>query len=415
MLELENVTDDDVRAVRSRLGFARNIIVKVGSNVLVGGGAGVINRRVFCALVEQLADLATVADRRVTLVTSGAVALGRRTVHQRRSADASPVRRSQDAAAVRAETLAEKQALAALGQPALMNLYSQEFAFYGVGVAQVLLSREDFGERERFLNARTTFRELSELPSIVPIVNENDTVSTEEIRFGDNDALAAMLTSAVGADLLIVLSDVQGLFTADPARHAEARRVPVAYTDDAGLTELAGPSQNDGMGTGGMVSKVRAARMAGAWGVPTVVAPGREAEVLRRVMRGDDLGTLFVPRNARLPARKAWIRFVSRTTGVISVDDGAAGALRAQGRSLLPRGITGVTGDFRAGAAVAIQSETGREIARGIVNYGAADLKRIAGRRSEEIAGILGYQNGDEAVHRDDLVLIEELEGVERG
>lgn len=414
MLEVEPVSASEALSVRKRFGYARNVIVKIGSNALVGGGSGVINRRVFCSLVEQMADLAAVGNRSLVLVSSGAVALGRRTLEARRNVD-SPARRTMDAIAPRPESLPHKQALAAIGQPALMHLYTQEFAFYGLGVAQVLLSRDDFGERDRFLNARNTFRELSEAGRLVPIVNENDTVSTEEIRFGDNDALAALLTSAVGADLLIILSDVASLCTDDPSRNPEAVRIGAVWSDDSALHEIAGTGSAEGYGTGGMASKVRAARMAGTGGVPTVVAAGREPEILRRILAGDDVGTVFVPRNATLPARKSWLRFASRPSGVLTIDPGAVAALREQGRSLLPRGVVAVTGEFRSGAAISIRGTDGVEIARGLSAYGSSELKRIAGRRSEEIAVVLGLHNGDEAVHRDDLVLVEELPPEARG
>jgi glutamate 5-kinase len=409
MLEVEKVEETELSAVRSRFGFARNVIVKLGSNVLVGGGSGVINRRVFCSLVEQMADLGSVGNRTLTLVSSGAVALGRRTLESRTQADATSLRRTNETQTVRPESLARKQALASIGQPLLMNLYAQEFAFYGLSVAQVLLSRDDFAERERFLNARNTFRELSDTGRMIPVVNENDTVSTHEIRFGDNDALAALLTSVVGADLLIILSDVPALYTDDPARNTDATRIAAAWSDDRNLAEMNAAPAGSTYGTGGMASKVKAARMAGTWGVPTVVAAGREPEILRRILRGDDVGTVFMPRNTKLAARKAWLRFATRPSGVVSIDRGAETAVRELGKSLLPRGITGISGDFQAGGAVGIVNEEGLEIARGLACYGAADLKRLIGLRSEQIFPLLGYHNGDEAIHRDDLVLMEDF------
>ncbi len=397
MTELETVAPEHLEAARKRVRSARNIVVKVGSNVLVGGSSGVINRRVFCALVESIADIAHVAGRTITLVTSGAVAVGRRFVGD-------DGRHSHD------EALSRKQALAALGQPALMHLYAEEFGFYGLRVAQMLMTRDDFSDRERFINARNTVRQLHAAGGVVPIVNENDSVANDELRFGDNDRLAALMTTAVGADLLVILSDVDALHSADPTSHPDAPIVGAVYADDPGITEISGPTTTDGYGSGGMASKVRAARVAGLYGVPTIVGPGRRAEFLGRVLSGGQVGTLFVPRDHRLTARKAWIRFSSRPAGVISIDRGAEIAIRTQGRSLLPGGVTGVSGDFGVGAAVRIQTDSGTEVARGLAAYPSGDMRRVSGKRSDDILSVLGYHNGDAVVHRDDLVLVEELD-----
>ena len=397
MHTLETVQIDDLQATRARLRAARNVVVKVGSNVLVGGGgAGVINRRVFTSLVEDLVDISEVASRTVILVTSGAVALGRR-ITGRAQVPGQP------------ERLSVKQALAAVGQPSLMHLYNEEFAFYGRKVAQLLLTREDFEDRERFLTARTTLRELSGMDNVVPIINENDTVANAEIRFGDNDQLASLVAGLVEADLLIILSDVDAIYDSNPTTNRAARPLSAVYADDPVLTDIAEPPVAGSVGTGGMETKVRAGRIAASYGIPTVIAAGRGQDTLGRILRGDEVGTLVVPRGHHLSSRKGWIRFGARAVGAISLDQGAAVAVRGMGKSLLPKGISGVSGDFRAGAAVSLVNPDGNEIARGLVAYSSDDLRRIAGRRSDEIHGILGFHNGDVAVHRDDLVLVDQL------
>ena len=397
-IQVERVAPATEAETRARLARAKRIVIKVGSNVLVGGSANLIDRHNFCAIVETIARLAEVPGRHIVLVTSGAVAVGRRSL--------ASLRRPDDG---RTDTLSAKQALAAIGQPKLMHLYGEEFAFYGKQVAQVLLTRDDIANRERFLNARITFREMELVPAIIPIVNENDTVATEELRFGDNDQLAGLLTSVVGADLLIILSDVSAVFDADPTRDAQATPIPVAYADDASLLAIAGPTSQEGPGTGGMASKIRAARIAAGYGVPTIIGPGRELSGLGSALSGSaGFGTLLVPRDQQLGARKSWIKFGSRPSGVVSVDAGAERALRELGKSLLPSGLLGVSGDFTSGAAVDLQNEAGNLFARGLVAYSASELRRLRGLRSEQIAETLGYSNGDAVIHRDDLVLLDE-------
>jgi glutamate 5-kinase len=397
MAEIVNVSQADLDAAKHRVRTARSVVVKVGSNVLVGGTSGVLNRRVFCGLVEQIANLLELPGRSVVLVTSGAVAAGRRMTGRQ---------------GARPESLAEKQALAAIGQPALMHMYAEEFRHFGRTIAQILVTREDLGDRDRFLNVRNTVRQLTELGSVVPIVNENDTVANDEIRFGDNDHLGALFTTVVGADLLIILSDVKAVYEADPNKDPAARPLSAIYADDPLLAAIAGPTASDGFGTGGMASKVRAGRKAAAFGVPTIIAPGREHDVLGRILAGESVGTMLVPHESRLNARKAWILFGSKAGGSIRVDRGAEVAIRSQGRSLLPSGVRSVVGEFPAGAPVGITNEDGVEIARGLAAYSAAELRAIAGHRSEEIATLLGFHNGDAAVHRDDLVPADEIEAV---
>ena len=392
MSQTQSVPDAQAAIVRDLVTRAKTVVVKVGSNVLVGVGDGVIDRRVFCSLVEQIADVVQ-RGVDVILVTSGAVAVGRR----RLRIDPS----------IR-ETLARKQALAAVGQPLLMHLYSEEFEFYDRTVSQVLITRDDFADRTRFLNARNTLREIGSLERVIPIVNENDTVANDEIRFGDNDQLAAMTAALVGADLMVVLSDVKGLYTADPVEDPEAELIPLVYADDPQVHALASPPRKTTYGRGGMGSKLRAAQMASASGIPTVIAPGRARGVLRRVLNGDAVGTLLAPNTEKISARKAWLKFGTTPGGVLHVDEGAAEAIIERGTSLLPRGIVRVEGEFAAGGVVDIMDPNDAILARGIANYSSSDLAQIAGLKSAQIEVELGFSNGDVAVHRDDLVLIGE-------
>ncbi len=394
MTEVIEIETDDLAAARAKVRGAQTVVVKVGSNVLVGSGGSAIARPTFCALVESLANVASAAGRRLVLVSSGAVALGRHTVGDRR-ADG------------KAESLAHKQALAALGQNTLMHLYKEEFGFYGWNVAQVLVTRGDFSHRERFLNVRNTLRKLAEFPNVIPIVNENDTVANYELRFGDNDNLASQISNAVNADVLIILSDVSAVHTGDPTYDSSAEPISHVYGDDPMLNEIAGPTAESGHGSGGMLSKIRAAKMACSFGVPTVIAAGRKHGALGKILAGRPVGTLVVPRSERIGARKAWIGFGSVPEGVVIVDQGAADALAGGGCSLLPRGLAAVEGEFSSGASVDVRTPDGDPVARGLVAYSSGDLRLIVGRRSDEIAGCLGYSNGPAVIHADDLVVVD--------
>ncbi len=389
----EPVDDERIAAAREQITHARRVVVKIGSNVLVGGSDEVINRDVFESLVDQLHALDSFPDRRLVLVTSGAIAVARRHLNESRHPQ---------------ETLSRKQALAAVGQPRLMQLYAESFARRGRTTAQVLIAPENLNERERSLNARNTLRELATMEGIIPIVNENDTTSTDEIRFGDNDRLSALICPLAAADVLVILSDVDALYDADPRSNPDAKPIEVAWADDPALKALAEPADPNGPGSGGMGSKLRAAKVAGENGVPTVIASGRRPDILHEVLKGRAVGTLFVPRE-RLTAKKSWLRNASRVAGRLHVDAGAARALVQNGRSLLPSGITAVDEDFPAGSVVEIVDSSNTVIARGACTYASADLSRIAGRRSSEIESLLGYYSGDNAVHRDDMVLVDSV------
>lgn len=299
-----------------------------------------------------------------------------------------------------------KQAVAAIGQGRLMAMYEETFAPFGIKVAQILLTQDDVRDRVRYLNARNTLFTLLDL-GVLPIVNENDTVAVEEIKFGDNDILSALVASLVDADLLVMLTDQEGLHTADPRTDPEARLIPVISSPFPPDAFWAGPTRTL-TGIGGMVSKVEAARLATASHIPAMVANGFTADILLRLCAGESLGTLFLPQAARMGSRKRWLAFATRPKGGIEVDAGAKRALTHHGRSLLPSGVERTVKVFHAGDVVSILGAEGQEFARGLVNYSAEEIERIKGRRTDEIERVLGYKHSDEVVHRDNLVILEE-------
>jgi glutamate 5-kinase len=322
-------------------------------------------------------------------VTSGAITTG--------AARLTPGRRPR--------SIPEKQAAAAIGQSALMWHYEAAFKRHGIPVGQVLLTAQDIGDRARYLNARNTLLALLRF-DVLPVVNENDTVAVEEIKVGDNDNLSALVASLIDAELLVLLTDVDGLYTADPTRDAGARRLDtvLAVTDE--VERLAWAHAGE-VGVGGMATKLQAAHKAAAAGIPMVIGSGREAGVLARILAGETIGTYFAPRADRLTARKRWIAFAVPPQGRLVVDAGALSALTQQGRSLLPSGLVDVEGAFAAGDVVAVVDEAGRqEFARGLVNFDAGELQRIRGAKTREIEGRLGYKAVDEVIHRDNLVLL---------
>jgi glutamate 5-kinase len=298
-----------------------------------------------------------------------------------------------------------KQAAAAIGQGVLMATYEKAFAPHGIKVAQVLITQEDVRDRVRYLNARNTLFTLLDL-GVLPIVNENDTVAVEEIKFGDNDILSALVASLVDADLLVMLTDQEGLYTADPRTDPGAQLIPVLSSPIRPDAFWAGPTRTV-VGIGGMASKVEAARLATASQIPAMVANGLTADILLRLVAGESLGTLFLPRASRMAGRKRWLAFATRPRGGVRVDAGAKRALIHQGRSLLPSGVQGTAKQFQVGDVVSVLGADGEEFARGLVNYGADEVERIKGRRSSEIEGVLGYKHSDEIIHRDNLVILE--------
>jgi glutamate 5-kinase len=362
---------------RSQLVSARRVVVKIGSRLLAESPA---SRP--AAIADQIVELRR-RDVEVVVVSSGAIALG--------------VRRLRLPG--RPHDLPALQAAAAVGQSRLMQYWEHAFAVHDLVIGQVLVTHDDLGDRRRFLSARLTMRALLD-HGVVPIVNENDTVATDEIKFGDNDQLAALVVNLIGADALVILTDVEGV------RDASGVRMPIVRDIEREAAPVAGGSTS-GVGSGGMASKVSSARIVTRTGVPAVVAPGREVDVLSRVLAGADLGTLFVPGSDVLSARKHWIAYGARPSGRLVIDDGAARALRDHGKSLLPAGIVGVEGEFDLGDTVSvIVGAGGVELARGLTAYPAADLRKISGLQSAAIEARLGYKSLDEAIHRDDLVIL---------
>jgi glutamate 5-kinase len=324
----------------------------------------------------------------VILVSSGAIAAGRARLRMTE----------------RPRTIPQKQAAAAVGQSALIQAWERAFSAHRRRVAQLLLTADDLANRRRFLNARHTLMTLLRL-GIVPVINENDTVAVEEIKFGDNDHLSSLVTNLIQADLLVILTDTEGLHDADPRVSRRARLIPLVRELTPMIERLARSEAGD-VGTGGMASKVAAARKAGHFGVPCVVASGRRQRIVSRILDGEALGTLFLPRAARLSSRKHWIAFTREPQGSIRVDEGAVTALRERGKSLLPSGVVEVSGRFRTGDLVRIADPRGHEFARGLAQYGAEEIGRIQGLRTSEIEKVLGYKSTDEVIHRDDLVLL---------
>lgn len=359
---------------RAALAEARRIVVKIGSRSLVAGEHGR-----FKALAAQVATQKR-AGRSVVLVSSGAIALGRRILGLEK----------------RPKAMARLQAAAAAGQSRLMRAYEDAFEAHEMPVAQVLLTHADLSDRDRYLNAREAIDALHEFGA-VPVINENDTVSVEEIRFGDNDQLAAMVATLTGADLLVLLTDVEGLLDGDGQR--------VAIVEDAlEAATLARPPTDD-VGLGGMASKVEAARRATRRGVPVVIADARRDDMLAAIVGGEDVGTLFLPHGSGMASRKHWIAYTLKSRGDVLVDAGAAQAVRLGQKSLLPAGVVGVRGDFEPGDAIRVIDPTGAEVARGLARYGTRDVARLAGARTAEIEARLGRHGGDEIIHRDDLVV----------
>ncbi len=363
---------------------ARRIVVKVGSGVLTADSG--LNLSVIEALSRQINQLTT-EGREVLLVSSGAMASGMKKIGLSRRPDEIP----------------KRQAIAAVGQSGLMMAYEQAFAEYDRKVAQVLLTGEDLNNRIRYLNARNTLHTLLAW-KIIPIINENDTVAVAEIKFGDNDNLSAMIALLMDADILINLTDIGGLYSADPGKDLEARLIPEVSRITKAVEKLAGAIPGV-LGTGGMLTKIKAARKVTGAGVPMVIAPGLQEDVLRKLFSGEDIGTFFFPAGMRLSRRKCWIGYTLKPRGVIVVDDGAAAAILKKGKSLLPGGITDVSGDFGVGAPVELRDDRGASLAVGLVNYSAVDIRRIMGCNTDAIHDRLGHKSYDEVIHRNNLTV----------
>ncbi|RMH51728.1 MAG: glutamate 5-kinase [Zetaproteobacteria bacterium] len=373
---------------RSEIGRAGRLVIKIGSALLADRNGGVQLPRME-RIASEVARLHA-SGKEVCLVSSGAVALG--ALHLGWSG--------------RALSLHEKQAAAAVGQPLLMRAWGDAFADHGLTPAQMLLTKDDLRHRRRYLNASNTSRTLF-AAGVVPVVNENDTVVVEEIKFGDNDALAALTALVLEAGLLVLMTDVDGLHDADPRRHPDARRIGEVHRwNEALLHTAGGPTDPGGFGTGGMESKLKAARVALRGGVATAMIDGRDGTALTRLLRGEDVGTIFYCSDDRASRRRHWIAEVLRPAGRVTIDAGAAHALQRRGGSLLPVGVRAVSGVFDKGECIEVVDEEGRPIARGLVNYTSEEVRRLCGVPSDRIEEILGYVDYTSIIHRDNLVLI---------
>ncbi|WP_027159060.1 glutamate 5-kinase [Methylobacter luteus] len=371
---------------RTDFAKAKRIVVKIGSSLLTDGGRG-LNKPAIAAWVGQMAALRRQSIE-VLLVSSGSVAEGMCRLGWK----------------VRPKTLHELQAAASVGQMGLVRVFDDNFQQHGLHAAQVLLTHDDLSDRQRYLNARSTLLTLIKM-GVVPVINENDTVATEEIRFGDNDTLGALVANLVEADLLIILTDQRGLFTADPGLYPDAELISEISVNDNRLDIVAGESRS-GLGRGGMYTKVRAARLASRSGAATVIAAGAVEEVITAVIAGADLGTHLLPDIEPLVARKRWLAGQLQVKGKLVLDDGAVRVLKSDGKSLLAVGVKSVSGRFERGELVSCVAESGQEIARGLINYGRADAELIAGKSSSEFESILGYADDSEMIHRDNMVLM---------
>lgn len=365
---------------------AQRLVIKVGSTLVTRNGAGV-DHEAIALWARQIAALRE-QDKEVVLVSSGAVAEGMKRLGWQK----------------RPHNIHALQAAAAVGQMGLAQTYESCFREHFLQTAQVLLTHADLADRKRYLNARSTLRTLLGL-GVIPVINENDTVVTDEIKFGDNDTLASLVTNLIEADVLIILTDQAGLYTADPRRDADARLIHEARAGDLALEAMAGGA-GSGISRGGMITKVRAAARAARSGADTVIASGREPDVLIRLAAGEVIGSVLYADTEPLAARKQWLADHVQVGGRLRLDEGAVTALGTDGKSLLPIGVRAVEGDFERGAVVACLAPDGREIARGLVNYSATESRKIMGHSSQDIASILGYIDEPELIHRDNLVLL---------
>ncbi len=370
---------------RARIAQAKRLVVKVGSALVTNNGAG-LSHQFIASIAQQIADLRH-SGREVLLVSSGAIAAGMQKLGW----------------TTRPQTMHDLQAAAAVGQMGLAQAYETIFSEYGLKAAQILLTHEDLADRKRYLNARSTLKALLAY-GVVPIINENDTVVTDEIKFGDNDTLGALVGNLIDAEVLIILTDQQGLFTEDPRRNPNAQLVTEGRADDRTYEAMAG-GEGSAISKGGMITKIRAAQRAARSGTHTLIVSGRVPNALKLVTSGELIGTLLTAHSTPLTARKQWLADHLQLGGKLHLDQGAVNALR-KGSSLLPVGVKAVEGEFERGSAVACVNTNGAEIARGICNYSSSDTRRIAGYPTSLIAERLGYIEDDELIHRDNMILM---------
>lgn len=379
------MTEISAEASAAVFASARRIVVKVGSSLVTNEGRG-LDESAIAQWSEQLAALVA-EGREVIMVSSGAVAEGMKRLGW----------------SVRPTAINELQAAAAVGQMGLVQMYETKLRECGVGSAQVLLTHADLADRERYLNARSTLLTLL-AHRVVPVINENDTVVNDEIKFGDNDTLGALVANLVEADVLVILTDQKGLYTADPRKDPAATFVHVAQAGDAALEAMAGGA-GSGIGKGGMITKILAAKRAAASGASTVIAWGREPRALLRLMAGEAIGTALLAQTAKYQARKRWMADHLQLRGAVTVDAGAVSKIASEGKSLLPIGMTAVEGDFSRGDVIAVLDPVGQEIARGLANYASPEARLLCRKASADIERLLGYAAEPEMIHRDNLVI----------
>lgn len=380
------ITGTTVSMAAPSLKENKRIVIKIGSNVIASRKRGLNETR----LQEIAKEIAELRDQghEPFVVSSGAILCGT----EKLGLVGPP------------QTIPMKQAAAAVGQSRLMWAFERFFEQYGIKVAQILLTHGDISDRKRFINARNTLMTLQE-HGIVPIINENDTVTVNEIKLGDNDDLAAQVTHLVDASLLIALSDVDGLYTDDPRKNPQAKRIDLVERVTEEIQKMAGDTGQQG-GTGGMASKIKMAKHVSSYGVTTLIISGQKPGYIKRAFQRETVGTLFLPQSGRLSSKKHWIAYALKARGRVTLDGGAADALVNRGRSLLPSGITAVEGSFDVGDAILCVSHEGREIAKGLTNYNASEMIQIKGMHSSQIEGVLGYKGMDEVIHRDNLVIV---------
>ena len=369
-----------------KVGAAKRWVVKIGSALLTADGRG-LDLKAISAWVDQIAWVRSQGVS-VVLVSSGSVAEGMSRLNMRK----------------RPHEIHRLQAAAAVGQMGLIQAYESNFQRYQTHTAQILLTHDDLSNRQRYLNARSTIRELLKL-GVVPVINENDTVVTDEIRFGDNDSLGALVANLIEADALLILTDQMGLHRSDPRQNPGAPLVSEAAVSDSSLDAMVGENAGT-LGSGGMATKIKAARVAARSGAVTVITSGRQEQVLNRLFQGEKLGTLLVPDMEPLMARKQWLAGHLQSRGRLVIDDGAVRVLLGQGKSLLPVGVKMATGRFVRGDMVTCESREGLKIARGLINYSAAEVAQILGKASDEIESTLGYVSEPELIHRDNLIML---------
>lgn len=369
---------------KNTLQHAKKIIIKIGSAVLTGEDG--LDLQIIEQLVDEIAELSR-SGCQIVIVTSGAIASGKH-----RMGISGPLK-----------SMPQKQAAAAIGQSRLMRVYSNAFGKHGIYVAQILLTMSDLTDRKRFLNIRNTLSTLTEW-GVIAVINENDSVAVDEIKFGDNDHLAAMIANISGADLLINLTSTDGLYDKNPALHKNAKVISLVREITEEI-EAAATADTTSVGMGGMKSKVIAARKVTAFGIPYIIAPGKEKGILHAVIAGKDKGTLFLPMSEHLTSRKCWIAFTLRSRGKLIIDEGARTAICEHGKSLLPSGIIGVEGIFDVGDPVTCIDPNGVSLAKGLVNYGSQEIQKIMGLKSSKIEQVLGHKDYDEVIHRDNMAV----------